>query len=75
MRTLATVGITVVATLAAFGLGAAAVVGSGAAAAENPTLGGEHSRIAERDRTRFDPLRRAAGDSAGASLAGGLELR
>jgi len=30
MRTLATVGITVVATLAAFGLGAAAVVGSGA---------------------------------------------
>ena len=53
----------------------AAIIRRGAAAAEGAALGREHSRTAERDRTRADPLRRPSGDSARASVARGLEFR
>ena len=45
-----------------------------AAAAENPALDREHSRTAERDRTRVDPVRRRSGDSPRTPIVGRCEL-
>src|SRR5260370_34106625 len=52
----------------------AAIVRRGAATPESAALGREHSRTAERDRTRADPLRRPRRDPPRAPVARGLEL-
>src|ERR1019366_10255012 len=51
----------------------AGIVRGGARTAKNAALGWEHSRAAERDRTRSDPLGRATGDSPRAPVAGGCK--